>query len=384
MPGRPFLLVRAGVWGHKDGVFPRSLNSPPTASFDWSKLGDGEVDFTDTSHDPESNISTYEWAFGDGESSTSQNPTHTYGSDGSYDVSLTVTDSEGLSDNASETISVEVNDPPTADFSYTDAGGGTFEFTDTSTDDEGNISSYSWDFGDGSTSTAQNPTHTYASGGTYTVSLTVTDSGGLSDSVSKDITYEVTWSGTESFESGSWPLSGWQHTNLASSDAYIDSRAAGGSQSLRINNGGNNTINHSGGYTSAIKQTVPTGQYPDFTVHYREQGSGTGGFGFWLVDDSGNKIVAMGTTNPQPVWRDSGGRYNAGSASTGNWYSWSVTFDWDNSTFDIDWNNGSDSYSNRNFIDSSASNIAEIHIGCFDEDMNGKMQNAWTDLISTA
>ncbi|NIM11614.1 MAG: PKD domain-containing protein, partial [Candidatus Aminicenantes bacterium] len=63
----------------------------------------------------------------------------------------------------------------------------TVNFTDTSTDD-GTIVSWLWDFGDGNTSTEQNPTHTYAADGTYTVTLTVTDDDSLTDSVSKIIT----------------------------------------------------------------------------------------------------------------------------------------------------------------------------------------------------
>ncbi len=78
------------------------------------------------------------------------------------------------------------NSPPTADFTYT-----TSElyvtFTDMSSDPDGTIT-WDWSFGDGKTSTAQNPIHTYAASGTYTVTLTVTDDGGASDSASKDVT----------------------------------------------------------------------------------------------------------------------------------------------------------------------------------------------------
>ena len=80
------------------------------------------------------------------------------------------------------------NLPPTASFtdSCTDL---TCDFTDTSTDLDGTVDQWSWDFGDSSgTSTAQNPTYTYASGGTYTVTLTVTDNDGESDSTSQDVT----------------------------------------------------------------------------------------------------------------------------------------------------------------------------------------------------
>ena len=80
-----------------------------------------------------------------------------------------------------------VNQPPTADFTYTTSDL-TASFTDKSTDSDGSIVSWSWIFGDGGTSTAQNPSHTYAAAGTYAVSLTVTDNEGATDSVSKNVT----------------------------------------------------------------------------------------------------------------------------------------------------------------------------------------------------
>lgn len=67
------------------------------------------------------------------------------------------------------------NTPPVANFS---ASGLTVQFTDSSTDSDGTIASRSWNFGDGTTSTATNPSKTYAAGGTYNVTLTVTDNAG--------------------------------------------------------------------------------------------------------------------------------------------------------------------------------------------------------------
>ena len=82
---------------------------------------------------------------------------------------------------------VSGNSAPVANFSYS-VSGNTATFTDASSDSDGTIASRLWDFGDGTTSTATNPSHTYAGSGTYTVTLTVTDdngaSGGRTDSVS--------------------------------------------------------------------------------------------------------------------------------------------------------------------------------------------------------
>jgi serine protease len=81
------------------------------------------------------------------------------------------------------------NTAPTANFSYVTSGL-TATFADSSTDPQGNgtITSHSWNFGDGGTSTATSPAHTYAAGGTYSVSETVTDSGGLSNTKTSSVT----------------------------------------------------------------------------------------------------------------------------------------------------------------------------------------------------
>jgi subtilisin len=91
------------------------------------------------------------------------------------------------------------NNPPTASFTYS-CSDLTCNFTDTSTDSDGSVESWSWAFGDGNTSTARNPSHPYAAGGTYTVSLTVADNKeatatterSFSVSASADITLGVT------------------------------------------------------------------------------------------------------------------------------------------------------------------------------------------------
>jgi PKD repeat protein len=76
---------------------------------------------------------------------------------------------------------------PHADFTYT-INGLTANFTDTSTDIDGTIVGWNWDFGDGNTSTLQHPTHTYVVDGTYSVTLTVIDNDGLTGDISKNVT----------------------------------------------------------------------------------------------------------------------------------------------------------------------------------------------------
>lgn len=89
------------------------------------------------------------------------------------------------------------NVPPTADFTYS-ATDLTVDFTDSSTDPDGIIVSWYWDFGDGNTATIQNPSHTYAADGTYTVTLTVADDDTATDTTSQSVTVS-TGGGADSY-----------------------------------------------------------------------------------------------------------------------------------------------------------------------------------------
>jgi len=136
------------------------------------------VQFTDTSTN---SPTSWMWTFGDGGTSTLKNPSHTYTTAGSYTVSLTVTNSGG-SNTLTRTNYITVTSaiPPNASFTGSPTSGVaplTVTFTDVSTNSP---TSWAWTFGDGGTSTLKNPSHTYTTAGAYTVSLTVTNSGGRS------------------------------------------------------------------------------------------------------------------------------------------------------------------------------------------------------------
>lgn len=138
------------------------------------------VQFTDSST---GDITSWDWDFGDGGTSTQQNPLHVYQNAGTYSVTLTVTAPEG-SDTEIKTDYIVVYDVPVADFvGSPDSGSAplTVTFTDLST---GGPTSWSWDFGDGGGSSEQNPTYTYTNPGTYTVTLIAGNSCG-SDTATK-------------------------------------------------------------------------------------------------------------------------------------------------------------------------------------------------------
>jgi PKD repeat protein len=106
-----------------------------------------------------------------------------------------VTDDGGLTDTTTTTAAItEVpNEPPVADPNgpYPGTAGQPVLFDGSgSSDPDGTIVSYAWDFGDSGTGTGVSPTHTYAAAGTYTVSLTVTDDGGLTDTATTTATIE--------------------------------------------------------------------------------------------------------------------------------------------------------------------------------------------------
>jgi PKD repeat protein len=137
---------------------------------------------------------TYSWNFGDGSAtSTAQDPSHTYTAAGTYNATLTVTDSASPANTATSTVQITVNAVGgnlTATASGLPTSGQiplTTNFTGTATGGTPPYS-YSWNFGDGSaTSTAQDPSHTYTVAGTYTATLTVADSSSPTESVSASV-----------------------------------------------------------------------------------------------------------------------------------------------------------------------------------------------------
>lgn len=170
-------------------VQPVDGNRPPTAAIAASQVaGAGlAVVFNGTaSTDSDGSIVRFDWAFGDGESSSSRLVSHRYARPGTYRVSLTVTDNNGASDRATITVSVggnaTANLPPGAAFTATPPTGSAplsvvFDAT-LSEDTDGQIVDYLWSFGDGRIGRGVLVSHTFAVPNAYPVELTVVDNLG--------------------------------------------------------------------------------------------------------------------------------------------------------------------------------------------------------------
>jgi PKD repeat protein len=159
---------------------PTSMSAPLDISFDASG-----------SSDPDGGIVSYDWAFGDGATGTGVTPTHRYTAPGSYTVTLTVTDDSNTKATATRTVEVHQL-PPVASFTVTPTSGDaplSVQVDGTaSSDPDGSIASYAWDFGDDATANGATASHTYTSVGSYTITLTITDDHGATAKASQTVT----------------------------------------------------------------------------------------------------------------------------------------------------------------------------------------------------
>lgn len=173
------------------------LNREPDVSFTYSPSEptiEDEVNFVDTSEDQDGTIESWSWDFGDGITSDNQNPIHQYSDKGEFTARLTVKDNDGATKVITKTVTVH-NLEPVANFSFAPATPTveeTIQFADESRDPEREPLSCLWDFGDGYTSNIANPTHKYASAGTYNVKLNVEDDEEAESSITMTITIEET------------------------------------------------------------------------------------------------------------------------------------------------------------------------------------------------
>jgi PKD repeat protein len=170
------LETTSDFWSFKTRAEPISF--PPHPSFYWTPLSpstNDTVHFMDFSTDDGSIIS-WKWEFGDGVTSYLKNPAHRYTDKGCYQVNLTVMDNNENVGTLSKSILV-TNLPPHGNFTYI-SNGMTVTFMDMSSDIDGTIIDWYWEFGDGHSSIQQNPGHRYATPGIYSVYLCIVDDDG--------------------------------------------------------------------------------------------------------------------------------------------------------------------------------------------------------------
>ncbi|WP_328655729.1 S8 family serine peptidase [Streptomyces sp. NBC_00334] len=187
--GSPNLLLNVSGLGGDDEPTP----GEPTASFtaDCSATEPTCAFDASGSTDPDGDIASYAWDFGDEKTGTGADPSHTYASVGTYEVTLTVTDDAGHSDTATRTVRVgapPAGDTPSASFTaFCMQTGCDFDASGT-TDPDDDIASYAWSFGDGQNGSGVTTSHRYpAAQQNFTASLTVTDDAGHSDTATRTI-----------------------------------------------------------------------------------------------------------------------------------------------------------------------------------------------------
>ncbi|TFV53000.1 PKD domain-containing protein [Blastococcus sp. TF02A_35] len=186
----PKALSASQVASHyRLGTTGSTGNLPPTAAFTSATSGLTVAFDGATSRDADGTVRTYAWNFGDGSTGTGVKASRTYAAPGTYPVTLTVTDDRGATaqTTASVTVSATPNVAPTAAFGSSGTGLAVDFDGSTSSDSDGSVVSWAWEFGDGRTGTGRTASHTYAKAGSYAVTLTVTDDDGVPSTVTQTI-----------------------------------------------------------------------------------------------------------------------------------------------------------------------------------------------------
>jgi serine protease len=208
----PFL---ASACGGGSSSSPIAVNQPPVADF--SAVITSEVDpltisfDANASSDSDGSISSYSWDFGDGNTATGTTVSHRFAMAGSYDIVLTVTDDDGATHSLTKTTQITTSLVATFSLSGADTGPTPYTLTFDASDSEvlgaseglPNIVSYQWDFGDGETGSGVSVSHTFVEPDTYTVTLSVIDSSGDTDTAQTTVKTGFRVSGTISAASSS-------------------------------------------------------------------------------------------------------------------------------------------------------------------------------------
>ncbi len=176
-------------------------NQPPVAAFTFSPssalVGQAVSFYGGASTDSDGQVVSWQWSFGDGFTGSGTNPSHAYAAPATYTVTLTVQDDDGATASVSHSVSIIAaqNQPPVATFTFSPSpalvGQAVSFYGAGSSDPDGQVVSWQWNFGDGYTSSVTNPSHAYAAPGTYTVTLTVQDDDGAAGSATRQVSVQA-------------------------------------------------------------------------------------------------------------------------------------------------------------------------------------------------
>ena len=222
----------------------------------------GEVPLTVTFSGVSENATSWEWDFGDEESSSEQNPTHTYAEVGTYSVKLNVSNDNETGDYTEPNyITVqEAKIYPTVAFTAS-ATSGSVPFEVTFNDTSVNSDTVLWDFGDGESSTDHNITHEFTSVDSFTVNLTATnENGSVSTTETISVTNPLAASFSSSPDSGVVPLL-VNFTDGSTPTAFIDTYSWNFGDGSSLSSEQNPTHNFTTAGTYAISLTVTNDTY---------------------------------------------------------------------------------------------------------------------------
>ena len=291
-----------------------AANTSPVASFTATTTGLSATFDSSASSDPDGTIASRAWTFGDGATASTVSPAHTYPAAGSYDVTLTVTDNQGGTNQITKTVTVTAaaNQKPVAGLATSVSGLTLSVDGSSSSDADGSIAAYGWNYGDGATGTGRTDSHAYAAAGTYTVTLTVTDDKGATDTATKSVTVTapptnqkpvaglatsvsgltLSVDGSSSSDAdGSIAAYGWNYGDGATGTGRTDSHAyaAAGTYTVTL------TVTDDKGATDTATKSVTVTAPPAANVVAR--------------DDFGRTGSRWGQADQGGSWTDSGSKY---------------------------------------------------------------------------
>ncbi|MGY1746890.1 PKD domain-containing protein [Blastococcus sp. SYSU D00695] len=236
---------------HAAGTTGRAANIAPMATFG-STVTQLDVAFdASPSRDADGTVAGYAWDFGDGTTGTGRTATHRYAASGTFPVTLTVTDDQGATGRSTQSVTVLAPPPnvaPVARFVSAVSGSDAAFDASTSTDSDGTVAGYAWDFGDGTTGTGRTPTHAYAQDGTYTVRLAVTDDDGATHAVQGTVTISSAVIAADAF--GRQVTSGWGTADTGGT------WTVGGAATASVADGTGTMVSAPGRSTSALLGAV--------------------------------------------------------------------------------------------------------------------------------